>query len=245
FKVSWLIIRFSQLGTELSVVFFGIFFARLESHKSIFRIMSLTIPISLLYISIQACLEFVFPDKHYVIKDQTSHFYDLFGLGGMIFWFVSSTVFTIIYFVIYVLPFTNLKEKFPLPMNRSFYLYCLSLGIICFFQSVGSLLVYLNIGDNVDGLCILNLTTFIYFTLYGPLVYFVFLRKFFRKEFLLTSQYLINSSSFNSSTSTKQYNSFQGNESGNWDASWNSNEPRTSRRYSINRDYFFDRSQIY
>lgn len=123
-------------------------------------------------------------------------------------------------------------------MNRSFYLYCLILGIICLLQSIGSFLVYLNIGDNVDGLCILNLTTFLYYTLYGPLVYFVFLRKFFRKEFMLTRQYLINSSSFNSSISNRQYSSFQANDSGNMDASWNSNEPRTSRRYSVNREYF-------
>lgn len=130
-------------------------------------------------------------------------------------------------------------------MNRSFYFYCLILGIVCLFQSIGSFLVYFNVGDNVDGLCILNLTTFIYYTLFGPLVYYVFLRKFFQKEFLLTRQYLINSSSFNSSTSTRQYNSFQANDSGNMDASWNSNEPRTSRRYSVNRDYFLDRSENY
>lgn len=45
--------RFSQLSTELSVVFFGLFFARLDSNKSILRIMYLTIPISLIYVFIQ------------------------------------------------------------------------------------------------------------------------------------------------------------------------------------------------
>ena len=48
-----MITRFSQLSTELSVVFFGLFFARLDSEKSILRIMYLTIPISLVYIMIQ------------------------------------------------------------------------------------------------------------------------------------------------------------------------------------------------
>ena len=47
-----------QLSTELSVVFFGLFFARLESSQSILRIMYLTVPISLLYISVQVS-EFV------------------------------------------------------------------------------------------------------------------------------------------------------------------------------------------
>lgn len=45
--------RFGQLSTELSVVLFGLFFGRLESEKSILRIIMLTIPTTLVYISIQ------------------------------------------------------------------------------------------------------------------------------------------------------------------------------------------------
>ncbi|CAF1044720.1 unnamed protein product [Brachionus calyciflorus] len=247
-KIVWLIVRFGQLGTELSVVFFGLFFARLESKKSIMRIMYLTIPISLLYISIQASLEFLFPDKHYKVSDRTSHYYDLFGHGGMIFWFVSSALFTMIYLIIFILPFTKLREKFPIPQNRGFYIYCLTLSLICLSQAIGSLLVYLNIGENVDGLCVLDLTTFLYFTLYGPLVYWIYLRKFFRKESMFPNQYS-NSGNYNSTTSlnsslssaSRKYNNFR-SQSRNWHLSADSSIQggHTSQRYTLNQEYFDD-----
>lgn len=90
------IFRFSQLSTELSVVFFGLFFGRLDSKKSIYRIIALTIPFSLVYIVIQGVLEFVLNDPHYIIHDGHDHYFDLFGHGGMVFWFVSSVIFVIV-----------------------------------------------------------------------------------------------------------------------------------------------------
>lgn len=63
--------RFGQLSTELSVVLFGLFFARLDSEKSIFRIMYLTIPISLVYTSIQVKLN----SLCIIIKIHKNHIY--------------------------------------------------------------------------------------------------------------------------------------------------------------------------
>ncbi len=94
-KCVWLIVRLGQLSTELSVLFFGLFFARLDSRKSIARIMYLTIPISVIYIFIQGSLEMLVPDKHYIVIDG-NHYYDLYGHGGMIFWFASSAFFTLV-----------------------------------------------------------------------------------------------------------------------------------------------------
>ncbi len=94
----WLIVRLGQLSTELSVLFFGLFFARLDSRQSIMRIMYLTVPISVIYILIQGSLEMLVPDKHYIVIDADNRYYDLYGHGGMIFWFVSSTFFAIVSF---------------------------------------------------------------------------------------------------------------------------------------------------
>jgi len=49
--------------------------------------------ISLLFSISQGALEFVSPDEsfHVIVKD-----YDLFGHGGMMFWFISSMVFTLV-----------------------------------------------------------------------------------------------------------------------------------------------------
>lgn len=68
-------LRLGQLCTELSVVFFGLFFAHLDSQKTIFRIMYLTVPISLIYISIQV---FIFrilikKRKHKILNKSNRH----------------------------------------------------------------------------------------------------------------------------------------------------------------------------
>lgn len=181
-KIFWLIVRFSQLSTELSVVFFGLFFGRLDSKKSIYRIMALTIPISLIYIIIQGILEFVLNDQNYIIADKNNHYFDLYGHGGMVFWFASSTIFVIIYTGIVILPHTRMRNVFPLPTKRSFYVYCGILAILSAAQSIGSAITYVHFGHNGEGLCILDSTTYIYFTLFCPLVYLVFLKKFFKKQ---------------------------------------------------------------
>jgi hypothetical protein len=129
------------------------------------------------------------PDKHYIVVDKNNHYYDLYGHGGMIFWLISSTVFAFIYTLIFILPYTRFKRTFPLPTKKSFYAYCFILAVICLIQSLGSLLTYFNVGNYVLGLCILDVTTFIYFTFFGPLVYIVFLRKFFQKEAMIPSSY--------------------------------------------------------
>lgn len=191
-KFAWLIVRFGQLSTELSVVIFGLFFARLDSEKSIFRIMYLTIPISLLYTSIQGCLELLFPDKHYVVYVDDDHYFDLYGHGGMIFWFVSSTIFFLIYIAIFSLPFTRLKATFPIPTKKSFYAYCFLMAILEFIQLSGAAITYADFGTFGFGLCILDFTTFVSFTMFGPLVYIIFLKKFFQKETILSNRYLLN-----------------------------------------------------
>lgn len=198
-KIVWLIVRFGQLSTELSVVMFGLFFGKLDSQKSIFRIMFLTIPISMFYISIQAFLELVYPDKHYVVFVDDDHYYDLYGHGGMIFWFISSTIFFLIYTAIFILPFTRLKTTFPIPTKKSFYVYCFLMAVICFAQLTGSALTYADLGSFGCGLCILDFTTFVNFTMFGPLVYVVFLRKFFQKRTNLSNQYMLDSGSVNQS----------------------------------------------
>ncbi len=65
----------------------------LDSKTSIRRVLLATSCISLAFSISQGALEFVSPDEsfHVSIKD-----YDLFGHGGMMFWFVSSIVFAVV-----------------------------------------------------------------------------------------------------------------------------------------------------
>ncbi|KAL5014670.1 hypothetical protein ScPMuIL_008940 [Solemya velum] len=181
-KLLWLILRFFLLGTELSVVIFGLAFGHLDSHTSIRRVLFVTSFIALAYSSTQGILEFLYPDPSFHVAgrpsvNDTAQDYDIFGHGGMIFWLTSSLFFCIVYTVIFFLPWTTLKDKLNLPSKKSFYYYAAFLATLNSLQSIGSGLL---IGSEPSGMCLVDLTTYIYFTCFDPLVYGTFLWEFFR-----------------------------------------------------------------
>lgn len=156
-----------------------------------------TCSISLVFSISQGALEFVSPDESFHIMSKD---YDLFAHGGMMFWFVSSIVFAVvsihdkkevnsvnsnatrpsrqIYAAVTALPWTKLREKLALPTKASFYYYVAILSMLNGAQSVGSGLLLYKVADS--GLCVVDVTTFLYYTLLTPFVYYTFLSDFFR-----------------------------------------------------------------
>ncbi|KAF6215923.1 hypothetical protein GE061_000258 [Apolygus lucorum] len=171
--ILWVSVRFFLLSTEISVVIFGLAFGHLDSRSSIRHVLLATSFISLAFSSCQAALEMLNPDEHFKVRGKD---FTLFGHGGMLFWFISSIVFTLIYLSIFVLPWTRLRERLALPTKRSFYVYILLLVLLNIVQSIGSGLLLYSI---VEGLCVVDVTTCLYFTLFTPLVYHTFLSEFF------------------------------------------------------------------
>ncbi|XP_045165261.1 transmembrane protein adipocyte-associated 1-like [Mercenaria mercenaria] len=177
-KVLWLVLRFFLLATELSVVVFGLAFGHLDSKTSIRRVLLVTTVSAFIYSCIQGSLEFTYPDpKFHVEKGAVTKNYDIFAHGGMIFWITSSAFFFVVYSVIFILPWTNLKAKLNLPSKKSFYYYALFLAFLNCAQTVGSSLLYSGV---LHGMCVVDTTTYIYFTCFHPLVYGTFLRDFFK-----------------------------------------------------------------
>ncbi|XP_066582879.1 transmembrane protein adipocyte-associated 1 homolog isoform X2 [Prorops nasuta] len=181
-KALWVTVRFFLLSTEMSVVIFGLAFGHLDSHSSIRRVLLATSFIALAFTIIQGTLEFVLPDDTFRIPSRD--FY-VFGHGGMMFWFCSSLVFTMIYLFILILPRTRLRDRLAVPTKKSFYVYAGTLAALDLTQSIGAGL--LNYTQNPIGLCIVDFTAVIYLTLFTPLVYHTFLSEFFG-----VSQPLIN-----------------------------------------------------
>lgn len=172
-KILWISVRFFLLATEMSVVVFGLAFGHLDSRSSIRHVLLVTSFISLGFSISQAVLEMMSPDEHFHVDSKD---YNLFGHGGMLFWFASSIVFTFIYMCILILPWTKLRDRLALPTKRSFYTYIFLLCLLNGMQSLGSgLLLY----ELYAGLCIVDVTTYAYFTLLTPLVYYAFLSEFF------------------------------------------------------------------
>lgn len=103
--------KFQLLKVQLLTINFNSS-GHLDSRSSIRYVLLATSLISLAFTLTQGTLEIVMPDDmfHIVARD-----YDLFGHGGMMFWFISSVVFAIIYFIILLLPWTPLREYLALP----------------------------------------------------------------------------------------------------------------------------------
>ncbi|XP_033220595.1 transmembrane protein adipocyte-associated 1 homolog isoform X2 [Belonocnema kinseyi] len=173
-KVLWVTVRFFLLSTEMSVVIFGLAFGHLDSRSSIRRVLLSTSFIALAYTITQGTLELVLPDDMFYIGSKELF---VFGHGGMLFWFCSSLVFTSIYLLILILPFTRLRERLALPNKKSFYVYAGVLAALNLVQSIGAGL--LNYTQNLAGLCVVDVTAAIYLTLFTPLVYHTFLSEFF------------------------------------------------------------------
>ncbi|VVC33793.1 Transmembrane protein adipocyte-associated 1 [Cinara cedri] len=169
----WLLVKCFFLATEMSVVVFALAFGHMESRSSIRYVLITTSFISLAYSASQGALEIFMPDSIFRINSKDLN---LFGHGGVVFWLISSVIFTMLYLLILILPLTRLREKLALPVNRSFYVYVSLLALLNGIGSIGCTFLLLKI---TEGLCIVDVTTYLYFTLFTPLVYITFLSTFF------------------------------------------------------------------
>ncbi|XP_006631071.1 transmembrane protein adipocyte-associated 1 homolog [Lepisosteus oculatus] len=173
-KVLWEITRFFLLAIELSVIILGLAFGHLESKSSIKRVLAITAVLALAYSITQGTLEILYPDVHLSAED-----FNIYGHGGRHFWLASSCFFFLIYSLIVILPKTPLKERISLPSKKSFYVYAGILSLLNLVQGLGSALLC---ADITEGLCCVDVTTFLYFSVFAPLIYVTFLKGFFGSE---------------------------------------------------------------
>ncbi|XP_076310636.1 transmembrane protein adipocyte-associated 1 homolog isoform X2 [Tachypleus tridentatus] len=204
-KVLWVVVHFFLLSTEISVFIFGLAFVcqefeymltrlqvqrleavflgiiyeihpclgHLDSNTSIKWVLIVTFFISLAYSSTQGALEIVVPDEDFHVAHKD---YDIFTHGRMLFWSISSVIFAAVYIVIFILPWTKLRERLDLPSKKSFYWYVLFLALLNITQAVGSGSIYYG---EIDGICLVDVTTYIYFISFTPLVCWTFLAGIF------------------------------------------------------------------
>jgi len=78
--------------------------------------------------------------------------------------------------VIFVILLHNFFSCLYFIAKQSFYVYSFLLSLLNLIQAIGSGLFY---GQRIEGLCIVDVTTYLYFTLFTPLVYWTFLAGFF------------------------------------------------------------------
>lgn len=173
-KVLWEITRFFLLAIELSVIILGLAFGHLESKSSIKRVLAITAVLALAYSVTQGTLEILYPDSHLSAED-----FNIYGHGGRHFWLASSCFFFLVYSLIVILPKTPVRERISLPSKRSFYVYAAILSLLNLVQGLGSALLCAGV---IEGLCCVDVTTFLYFSAFAPLIYVTFLKGFFGSE---------------------------------------------------------------
>ncbi|XP_013412973.1 transmembrane protein adipocyte-associated 1 homolog [Lingula anatina] len=172
-KILWLVLRFFLLATEMSVVIFGLLFGHLDSRTSIRRVLAITCFLAAIYSITQGVLEFHYHDKKYYLEGEN---YDIFAHGGMIFLCASAAFFLVVYITVLVLPYTPLKDKLNLPSKKSFYIYCGILALLNLGEVIGS--AALEMGA-IEGMCVVDVAAYLYFSMFAPLVFCTFLWKFF------------------------------------------------------------------
>uniref|UniRef100_A0A8C7ZGC8 Integral membrane protein GPR175 n=1 Tax=Oryzias sinensis TaxID=183150 RepID=A0A8C7ZGC8_9TELE len=173
-KVLWEITRFFLLAIELSVIILGLAFGHLESKSSIKRVLAITAVLALGYSITQGTLEILYPDSHLSAED-----FNIYGHGGRHFWLASSCFFFLVYSFVVILPKTPVRERISLPSKKSFYVYAAILSLLNFVQGLGSALLCAGV---IEGLCCVDVTTFLYFSAFAPLIYVTFLKNFFGSE---------------------------------------------------------------
>uniref|UniRef100_A0A8C5Y1J1 Integral membrane protein GPR175 n=1 Tax=Microcebus murinus TaxID=30608 RepID=A0A8C5Y1J1_MICMU len=169
-KILWEITRFFLLAIELSVLILGLAFGGGIPQMGGTACATLSLPVP----TPQGTLEILYPDAHLSAED-----FNIYGHGGRQFWLVSSCFFFLVYSLVVALPRTPLKDRISLPSRRSFYVYAAILALLNLLQGLGSALLCV---DVIQGLCCVDVTTFLYFSFFAPLIYVTFLRGFFGSE---------------------------------------------------------------
>lgn len=174
-KILWVAVRFFLLSMEISVLVFGLAFGHLDSRTSIRRVLMVTGLLSFGYSLIQGTLEIIAPDERFYVP-LNSGTTKLYGHGGMKFWAVTCIIFSLVYAAVVIMPVTSIRRRIPLPTKKSFYVYCGILSLMNLMQGIGSITYA---GNYLSGLCIIDLTTYMYFSFFHIFVYWTFLSTFF------------------------------------------------------------------
>eukprot|EP00128_Syssomonas_multiformis_P000605 Colp12_sorted_trinity150504_noHs@5174 len=171
----WLLLRFSTLCLELSVVLFGILFENfLRTRQNTWTPLTRTsliflVVLCLIHTGLGAAIEVL--DNGATISQPDAK-WNVYVQGGMILWFATSLFFIVIYMSILLIPCSWLRRSWPLPDGPWIKAYVVFMLILHTAQALGSALVFFELPF---GFCLLDGTSFVYFGFLCPLVYGVFL----------------------------------------------------------------------
>ncbi|CAK0752156.1 hypothetical protein CVIRNUC_002124 [Coccomyxa viridis] len=92
-------------------------------------------------------------------------------------WLAHTLLFMVVYALILILPYTKWRDR--LPAKPSFYRYIVVLFTVNLLAALGAILLGCEIGA---GYCVYGLASFLYYSIYPPLLYITFLAEFFSDD---------------------------------------------------------------
>ncbi|CAL5227660.1 g10667 [Coccomyxa viridis] len=92
-------------------------------------------------------------------------------------WLAHTLLFLLVYALILILPYTKWRDR--LPAKPSFYRYIVVLVVVNVLAALGAILL----GSKIEaGYCVYGLASFLYYSIYPPLLYITFLAEFFSDD---------------------------------------------------------------
>lgn len=179
-KILWISLQSFMLFTEVSVLVFGLCGGQFDSFKSIRKIIVGCFLTTIAFTLSESVFELRYPDTSFLVHYNTK-VYGLYGYGGASFCLATSVILTLVYALVLFSTFiAYVRSRLDTPNKPPFYQYCAILMLIHCLQACGAGLIYIN--GNPNGLCLLNLASFLYVAFFAPLVFVVFLNPLFNSS---------------------------------------------------------------
>lgn len=102
----------------------------------------------------------------------------------------------LLYLGVYLLPYTRISNVISIPVKPSFYRYALTLFSSCLFLTIGCVLVLSHLSYAQYGYCFINLSHYLYFSFFIPLVYLMYLNDYCYQPAKIPFSYTMNESMY-------------------------------------------------
>eukprot|EP00164_Ancoracysta_twista_P002535 GFYU01003377.1.p1 GENE.GFYU01003377.1~~GFYU01003377.1.p1 ORF type:complete len:296 (-),score=44.81 GFYU01003377.1:170-1057(-) len=170
--VLWMILRFTMVFVELSVLIF-FFQGFIRSSITIQRIILLSAAGAGILEGVQVVMLATYKVTLFVVTGPSALYYGTY-----------SVMFAVVYIIILALRCTKYKQY--LPAKRKFLYYNLFMLLVHILSSVGSFMVY----DSLDaGYCLAGVSWLGYYAFYPQMLYFCFLRNFLKSKSAIPAGY--------------------------------------------------------
>lgn len=179
-KTLWIILQSYMLFTEICVLVFGLCGSQFDSLRSMKKVILVSVLMSLAFTVSLSVFEFSEADTSFEVFYNSSKYF-IYGYGGASFCFATSILLSIAYATTLLCSMVpKIRNRLSITDKPPFYQFCGLLMATHCLMAIGAGMIYIN--GNPNGLCLLNLASFLYVAFFAPLTFIVFLNPLFHSN---------------------------------------------------------------